>query len=181
MLLLLLVLFSSVALCVEYEPIDYGGMGSHYVRPALREMAVEGARCLPKGVDQQVRHWLRYCRSLELYRLLMSVALQRLIRELDSGLSLCSALPQSLDRMYSKMELLMRQRGVAGDLPQPGDGWAETAAVLTAAVERKEGEVERECRAALLGEREPERTSLLNCLKPVEKKTKKTVLVHHLP
>ena len=107
---LLVALAASVLAVDDIDDYDYGSGSSHYVEPALKELVTGTARCLPPEVTAQMSAWLLRMNVLTQHRMLHAVAVQRLIREMEAGQSLCAALPLALRRMYSKHKLSLAQR-----------------------------------------------------------------------
>jgi hypothetical protein len=168
---------------VSGNDYDYGTRSSHYTAPATQAMILSGDACLPVTVVTQMAEWLDRVQIMEQQRMLHAIGLQRLIREMEAGQSLCAALPLALDRMYGKHELSLKQRRVMGVPIEWGDGWQETSERMTKAMET----VESECRAseardsAYDGVKWPHKREILMCLKRGEKESKKATVVYHMP
>lgn len=179
-LLVLLLLLTTAVLGNQY---DYGPRSTHYTAAATQAMIVKAAQCLPQPVTSQIEHWLQNMRVMEQQRMLHTIALERILREMEAGQSLCQAIPVALRRVYSKHELSQKQLLAMGVHMEWGDGWQETALRMRE-VMRSAGRQcqEAERRAALYDDiKWPDRRQLVDCLRAGNKESKKATLVHHLP
>jgi hypothetical protein len=164
----------------DIDAYDYGSGSSHYVAPALKELVTEVPRCLPPEVVAQMSGWLQRMNALTQYRLLYAVGVQRLIREMEAGQSLCAALPLALHRMYGKQRLSLRQRQA---LDEADDDWAATLDQMTRSMPVAESQCRaNEARAGAQNEtRWADAHTTLMCLKGAEKEAKKRVSVYYFP
>jgi len=118
----------------DIDNYDFGGRSSHYVAPAVKELVMETPRCLPPEAIAQMSSWLQRMNEMTQYRMLYAVGVQRLIRVMEAGQSLCSAMREALPRMYRKHTLSLAQRASLDISLEWGDGWQETAEQMRAAL-----------------------------------------------
>lgn len=170
----LLLVFCATALRAQiYDPHGAGSSTTHYAPPALKEWQSARA-CLPLAAVAQLDDWLVHLTELHYHRLLQTLALEKLLEEMEAGSPLCPAVPRVLQRVLRRHQQAMDQRAALEESLPPG--WVETRARLWDA--RRDAEAQ--CWARL-SDWEEARTQTVDCMRRVQKASMRKTLVHHFP
>ena len=151
----------------------YDERGPHYVDVYTHEMLATKECAVT--VSGQMESWLVHLTDFHHYRYLFTVATDKFISQLDAGSDICVSMRPVLQRVINAHRNVVNQRAALALPVVEGDGWGETGKFL----KERLTDVDSLCRIQL--PHEAHRTTILSCMRRIQKTAKKKLMAYHLP